>query len=207
MEASAMRPPKGTPPRSDARRWRAQANDALEEAVRQLLRAMGEDPERPGLHETPRRVAAMYRDLTGGRGRDAGEPLAVAFEEPYVGVVLVREIPFYSLCEHHLLPFFGHASVAYQPGQGAVTGLSKLARVVGIASRRLQLQERMTREIADALEEHLQPQGVLVRLQAEHLCMAMRGVERAGAATITLETRGSLAVGTALYQATMESLR
>lgn len=169
--------------------------DTFEGIVRDLLLAIGEDPDREGLKETPRRVRSMLTDLTRGLNRDPADELSVEFHESYHGVVLVRDISFYSLCEHHLLPFFGTVHIAYQPDRGVLTGLSKLARLVETASRRPQVQERLTKEIADALERRLHPQGVLVWISAEHLCMAMRGVEKVGAKTLTLEATGTLQVG------------
>ncbi len=180
--------------------------NGLEEVVRDLLVGIGEDPEREGLRETPGRVVAMFQELTRGLGQDPAEELSVEFHESYHGVVMVRDIPFYSLCEHHLLPFFGTAHVAYHPAHGVLTGLSKLARVVDVASHRPQVQERLTMEIADALDTRLKPQGVLVWLQAEHLCMAMRGIQKLGTKTDTIEARGTLGVGQPHYQSLMVQL-
>lgn len=178
----------------------------LERVARELLTGIGEDPERDGLRETPRRVAAMLQELTRGIGQDPAAELSVEFHESYHGVIMVRDIPFYSLCEHHLLPFFGTAQVAYHPDHGVLTGLSKLARVVDVASHRPQVQERLTMDIANALGVGLKPQGILVWLQAEHLCMAMRGVEKFGTRTDTIEARGTLAVGQPHYQSLMVQL-
>jgi GTP cyclohydrolase I len=158
---------------------------AGEAAVRQLLALLGEDPEREGLRATPRRVLASLAQLTSGYGADLLEIISGAvFAESYDEMVLVRDIPFYSLCEHHLLPFYGQAQVAYVP-DGRVLGLSKLPRIVDAFARRLQVQERLTTEIATAIDTHLQPKGVAVVLEADHLCMMMRGVEKAGNRTIT----------------------
>ena len=163
----------------------------LEAAVRELLVAAGEDPQRDGLLETPRRVAALYAELFAGIGEDPGEHLAVRFAESHSEMVMVRDISFASLCEQHLIPFVGQAHLAYIPNEdGRITGLSKLARVVEGFARRPQVQERMTTQIADSLEEGLKPQGTLVVLEAEHLCMSIRGVRKPGARTITSAVRG-----------------
>lgn len=164
----------------------AQAVDlALPRLVRQLLCALGEEPDREGLVETPRRVADSLRYLTEGYDMDVREAVGDAlFEQDYDEIVLVRDIPFYSLCEHHLLPFFGVAHVAYAP-DGRVVGLSKVPRLVDVFAHRLQLQERMTRQIAEALQEVAEPKGVAVVAEARHLCMEMRGVEKSGGQTVT----------------------
>ena len=155
-------------------------------AVRELLDAIGEDPTRNGLLDTPRRVATMYDELFAGMHEDPSEHLEVTFDEAHGEMVLVRDIPFSSLCEHHLVPFMGKAHVAYIPGRdGRITGLSKLARVVDGYARRLQVQERMTSQIADDIQRVLEPRGALVVLEAEHLCMTMRGVKKPGALTVT----------------------
>jgi GTP cyclohydrolase IA len=160
-------------------------------AVRELLDAIGEDPTRNGLLDTPRRVAAMYDELFAGMHEDPSEHLEVTFDEAHGEMVLVRDIPFSSLCEHHLVPFMGKAHVAYIPGRdGRITGLSKLARVVDGYARRLQVQERMTSQIADDIQRVLEPRGALVVLEAEHLCMTMRGVKKPGALTVTSAVRG-----------------
>ena len=179
----------------------------VEDAVRHVLVEMGEDPTREGLQDTPRRVRAMLEEITSGIGRDPADALSVEFHENYQGIMLVRDIQFYSLCEHHLLPFFGVAHVVYQPADGVLTGLSKLARVVAIASHRPQVQERITQEVADALERRLHPQGVFVSIAAEHLCMAMRGVGKAAARTITVVATGTLAAGTPQHQALLTQLQ
>jgi len=154
--------------------------DPVPVLVEQLLRELGEDPRREGLRETPERVARSLRHLTDGYHLDARDAIGDAlFEEDYDEIVVVRDIPFYSLCEHHLLPFFGVAHVAYAP-QGRVVGLSKIPRLVDVYAHRLQLQERMTREIAEGLEEATKPAGVAVVVEGRHLCMEMRGVERPG---------------------------
>jgi GTP cyclohydrolase I len=163
----------------------------VEAAVRELLLAVGEDPDRPGLQETPARVARAYAETFAGLGQDPAEILATTFDEGHDELVLVRDIPMYSTCEHHLVPFHGMAHVGYIPGaDGRVTGLSKLARLVDLFARRPQVQERMTRQIADALHEGLKPQGVIVVIEAEHLCMAMRGIRKPGSRTMTSAVRG-----------------
>lgn len=160
--------------------------------VRELLEAIGENPNRDGLVETPRRVADMYVELFSGNEVDPGEHLRVTFEASHDEMVMVRDIAFTSLCEHHLVPFVGFAHVAYLPGpEGKITGLSKLARLVEGYARRLQVQERMTTEIVEAMERELRPRGSIVVIEAEHLCMAMRGVKKAGATTVTSAVRGS----------------
>lgn len=162
---------------------------AIEQAVTQLLRALGEDPEREGLMSTPRRIAELYEEVLQGRCQDPREVLQVGFEENHQEMVIVRDIPFYSLCEHHLLPFHGFFHVGYIP-RGRVVGISKLARVVDVFAQRLQLQERLTSQIADTLMEELEPAGVAVVGAAEHLCMTMRGVKKPGSRVVTSATRG-----------------
>ena len=160
-------------------------------AVRELLLAVGEDPDRPGLRETPGRVARAYAETFGGLGQDPAEILSTTFDENHDELVLVKDIPMYSTCEHHLVPFHGVAHIGYIPGEdGRVTGLSKLARLVDVYARRPQVQERMTSQIADALSEILKRRGVLVVIEAEHLCMAMRGIRKPGAITVTSAVRG-----------------
>ena len=161
-------------------------------AVRELLLAVGEDPDRPGLRDTPGRVARAYAETFGGLGQDPAEILSTTFDENHDEMVLVKDIPMYSTCEHHLVPFHGMAHVGYIPGaDGRVTGLSKLARLVDVYARRPQVQERMTSQIADALTEVLKPRGVLVVIEAEHLCMAMRGIRKPGSRTMTSAVRGA----------------
>lgn len=163
----------------------------IEAAVREILAAIGEDPDREGLKLTPARVARMYAEVCGGLHRDPAELLAVTFEEGHDEMVMVRDIPFASLCEHHLVPFIGKAHVAYIPnGSGRVIGLSKLARLVETYARRPQVQERLSTQVADSLVEALEPRGVLVVIEAEHLCMSMRGVNKPGASTVTSVVRG-----------------
>lgn len=162
----------------------------IEKAVREIIEALGEDPMREGLVETPERVARFYREVFDGIHTDPGEVIDAFFgEEHYQEIVMVREIPFYSMCEHHFVPFHGEAHVAYLP-QGRVTGLSKLARLVEGFARRPQMQERLTAQVADCLEARLDPLGVLVVVEAEHLCMSMRGVKKPGARTVTSAVRG-----------------
>ena len=164
--------------------------DRAERAVRELLLALGEDPDRDGLRDTPRRVAEMYRNLFAGRGEDPGRHLSRTFAESFDELVVVRDIAFASTCEHHLLPFIGHAHIAYLPG-ARVVGLSKLARMVDGFAARPQVQERLTRQVADALVEHLDPRAALVAVRAEHSCMAVRGVRKVGATTWTMAARGA----------------
>lgn len=161
------------------------------EGVRLILEGVGEDPKREGLRDTPDRVARMYEEVLAGLRVDPKDAVQGVFGEDHDEMVMVRDIPLYSLCEHHLTPFFGKAHVAYIPNeQGEITGLSKLARLVDAVAKRLQVQERLTTQIADALEEALNPRGVLVVIEAEHLCMSMRGVRKPGALTVTSTVRG-----------------
>ena len=164
---------------------------AIESAVQTILQAVGEDPSRDGLLETPRRVAKMYAEMFAGLHLDPSRHLEVTFPEEYDELVLVRDIPFTSMCEHHLLPFTGVAHVGYLP-EGRVTGLSKLARVVEEVARRPQVQERMTQTIAELIEEKLQTAGVGVVIQAEHSCMSIRGIKKHGSTTVTSALRGKL---------------
>jgi GTP cyclohydrolase I len=161
----------------------------IERAVRDLLEAIGDDPSRDGLLETPKRVAQMYTEITGGTHEEAVEVLGTQFEEDHQEMVIIRDVPFYSICEHHLLPFFGTAHVGYLP-RGRVVGISKLARAVDILARRPQVQERLTSQVADAINEALSPEGIAVVIRAEHLCMAMRGVRKPGTSVVTSATRG-----------------
>lgn len=168
--------------------------EKIERGVRLILEGVGEDPAREGLLETPRRVAEMYEEILAGLAQDPAEHFQVTFNEGHQEMVLVRDIPLYSVCEHHLLPFLGRAHVAYIPGKdGRICGLSKLARVVDVFARRPQVQERLTSQVADTIVEHLAPQGVLVVIEAEHLCMSMRGVRKPGATTTTSAVRGIFA--------------
>jgi len=164
--------------------------EKIEYAIREILTAIGENPDRTGLLLTPSRVARMYEELFSGINKDPKEEITITYTENHEEVILVKDIPFYSICEHHLIPFFGVAHVAYLPKNGIITGLSKLARVVEVASRKLQLQERLTSEIATAIMEKLNPQGVAVILEAEHLCMSMRGIKKPGSKTVTSVLKG-----------------
>ncbi|RJQ28285.1 MAG: GTP cyclohydrolase I FolE [Peptococcaceae bacterium] len=162
----------------------------IESAVRMILEAIGENPEREGLRSTPTRVARMYEEIFCGLREDPEAYLQRLFLEEHEEMVLVKDIPMYSMCEHHLLPFFGKAHVAYIPRRGNVTGLSKLARVVEGYAKRPQLQERLTSQIADAIMKKLSPHGVLVVIEAEHMCMTIRGVKKPGSKTVTSAVRG-----------------
>ena len=165
--------------------------ERIERAVREILEAIGEDPKREGLQATPARVARMYEEVFAGLHEDPRDHLTTTFEAGHDEMVMVRDIPFTSLCEHHLVAFTGKAHVAYIPGDdGRITGLSKLARVVEGFARRPQVQERLTTQVADAMEAALSPRGVLVVMEAEHLCMSMRGVRKPGAVTVTSAVRG-----------------
>ena len=160
-------------------------------AVREIIEAIGEDPERQGVERTPERVADMYAEIFAGINRDASEEMDIVFDAEHDEMIMVRDIPLFSICEHHLVPFLGQAHVAYIPNkQGQITGLSKVARVVDTLSKRPQVQERLTTQIADAIEKALDPRGVLVVIEAEHLCMTMRGVKKPGAQTVTSAIRG-----------------
>lgn len=165
----------------------------IEAAVREILLAIGEDPDRSGLQDTPRRVARAYAEVFAGLHQDPSELLATTFDIGHSEMVLVKDIPFYSTCEHHLVPFHGVAHVGYIPGaEGKVTGLSKLARLVDLYARRPQVQERLTTQVVEALVDHLNPAGAIVVIECEHLCMSMRGVRRPGAKTVTSAVRGQL---------------
>ena len=160
-------------------------------AVEEILSAIGEDPARDGLLRTPERVADMYEELFSGIAKDPADELDVVFEMGHDEMIMVRDIPLYSICEHHMIPFVGKAHVAYIPNKsGQITGLSKLARLVDTLSKRPQVQERLTTQIADAIEKALDPRGVLVVIEAEHLCMSMRGVRKPGSTTVTSAVRG-----------------
>ena len=163
----------------------------VERAVREILLAIGEDPDRDGLVRTPARVADMFTEIFAGLGEDPARHLTVRFDADHDEMIMVRDIPMYSQCEHHLVPFIGKAHVAYIPGDdGRITGLSKLARLVDAFARRPQVQERLTTQIADTIDEVLNPKGVLVVIEAEHLCMSMRGVCKPGSLTVTSAVRG-----------------
>ena len=163
--------------------------DRIRAAVKEILEALGEDTQREGLENTPRRVAQMYRDLFSGVGVDPTEVLTTAFEEDHHDTVILRDIAFYSMCEHHLLPFFGQAHIGYVPN-ARIVGASKLVRALEVVAQRPQLQERMTAQLADAIYTSLNPKGVAVVLEAQHLCMVMRGVRKQGSSIVTTATRG-----------------
>ncbi len=166
--------------------------EKIEEGVRMILEGIGEDPNREGLLKTPARVARMYEEVFSGMNEDPKKHFETTFDEHHEEMVIVRDIPFYSMCEHHLVPFFGLAHVAYIPASdGRICGLSKLARLVDVFAKRPQVQERLTSQVADTLIEELHPQGVLVVLEAEHLCMSMRGVKKPGSRTTTSAVRGA----------------
>lgn len=163
----------------------------IEQAVRMLIEAIGDDPEREGVQDTPARVAEMYEEIFAGIGRDPEELITVVRGAEHDEMIMVKDIPLYSVCEHHLLPWVGKAHVAYIPSKdGRITGLSKIARVVDLCAKRLQVQERLTTEIADAIERALEPRGVFVVIEAEHLCMTMRGIRKPGSRTVTSAVRG-----------------
>jgi len=172
-------------------------HEKIKQAVRMILEAVGEDPDREGLLDTPARVARMYEEIFQGLKTDPKEYFSVIFSEDHEELVLVKDIPFYSTCEHHLVPFFGHAHVAYIPRGGRVTGLSKLARAVDMVAKRPQLQERITSLVADTIMGELEPHGVVVVVEAEHMCMTMRGVKKPGAKTVTSAVRGCFVDDTA----------
>ncbi len=159
-------------------------------AVRMILEAVGEDPDRKDLRETPRRVAEMYEEIFEGIARDPVKELEVVLDQKHEEIVLLKGIPLYSMCEHHLVPFLGKAHVAYIPKDGRVTGLSKLARVVDLFARRPQVQERLTTQIAETIMAQLKPRGCMVVIEAEHLCMSMRGIKKSGTLTVTSAVRG-----------------
>ena len=182
--------------------------ERVERAVTELLSALGEDPDRDGLVKTPSRVARMYEEVVAGLFENPADHLEVTFAADHDEMVMVRDIPFASLCEHHLVPFLGRAHVAYIPAEdGRITGLSKLARLVDGYARRLQVQERMTTEIADAIDKALSPRGVLVVIEAEHLCMSMRGVKKPGTMTVTSSVRGLFRSDVATRSEAMQFIR
>lgn len=182
--------------------------DKITEGVRLILEGIGEDPTREGLVDTPRRVANMYEEIFAGIDEDAAEHFEVTFNEDHQEMVLIRDIPLYSMCEHHLVPFLGMAHVAYIPGKhGEICGLSKLARVIDVFAKRPQVQERMTSQIADTIVEHLDPAGVIVVIEAEHLCMSMRGVRKQGHTTTTSAVRGIFATNSATRAEAMSLIK
>jgi GTP cyclohydrolase I len=162
----------------------------IEKAIKDILEAIGEDPKRKDLLETPKRVAEMYEEIFAGIRQNPEEELEVILDQKHNEIVLLKGIPLYSVCEHHLIPFMGKVHIAYIPKHGRVTGLSKLARVVDILAKRPQVQERLTTQIAEIIMSKLKPQGCMVIIEAEHLCMSMRGVKKAGTLTVTSAVRG-----------------
>lgn len=164
--------------------------EKIQKAVRMILEAIGEDPSRPGIQDTPKRVAAMWEELVSGMAVNPQKVIRSLDSENHDEIVLIRDIPFQSMCEHHLLPFIGKAHVAYIPDGNRVTGISKLARVVEVFARRLQVQERLTTDIAETVVTVLRPKGVMVIIEAEHLCMTMRGIRKPGSITVTSVVRG-----------------
>ncbi len=162
----------------------------IEKAIKMILEAIGDDPQKPGLKETPQRVAKMYEEIFSGVGKEVAQEVKILTEDDHDEMVLIKDIPLYSCCEHHLTPFIGKAAVAYIPDGGRLTGLSKIARVVDTLSRRPQVQERLTTQIAETLMKTLKPKGVIVIIQAEHLCMSMRGIKKPGSLAVTSAVRG-----------------
>ena len=180
--------------------------EKIKAGVRLLLEGMGEDVNREGLIETPDRIALMYTEIFGGIYEDAGHHLSKRFHVDNNEMVLEKDITFYSTCEHHMLPFYGKAHIAYIPN-GTVVGLSKIARTVEVFAKRLQLQEQLTAQIADAFMEHLEPQGVMVMVEAEHMCMTMRGIKKPGSKTVTVVTRGVFENDTVLQNRFFQMVR
>ena len=165
--------------------------EAIEKGVKLILEGIGEDPKRPGIQRTPKRVASMFKEILGGLSEDPAKHMRVIQDEKHDEMVLIKNIPLYSMCEHHLLPFAGVAHVAYIPKEGRIVGLSKIARVVEAFARRLQVQERLTKQIADLIDQRLKPLGVMVVIEAEHMCMSMRGAKKPKSLTVTSAVRGS----------------
>jgi GTP cyclohydrolase I len=181
--------------------------DKIERGVKLILEGVGEDPQRSGLKDTPKRVARMFSEILGGVNEDPARHLRVIQGEKHDEMVLIKNIPLYSMCEHHLLPFAGVAHIAYIPKGGRIVGLSKIARVVDILSRRLQVQERLTKQIADMIMEHLKPLGVMVVIEAEHMCMSMRGAKKPKSLTVTSALRGSFRTHSATRAEAMTLIR
>jgi GTP cyclohydrolase IA len=182
--------------------------DKIEQGVRQILEGIGEDPDRGGLRETPSRVARMYEEIFAGVDVDASQIVTVVEGADFDEMIMVRDIPLYSSCEHHLIPFIGKAHVAYIPNKSQqITGLSKIARVVDTLSKKPQVQERLTTEIAEAIERALSPRGVFVVIEAEHLCMTMRGVKKPGSVTVTSAVRGLFRTDARTRQEAMDHIR
>ena len=181
--------------------------EKIEKGVKLILEGIGEDPERAGLRGTPKRVAHMFSEILGGVRENPAEHLKVIHEEKHDEMVLIKNIPLYSMCEHHLLPFAGVAHVAYIPKGGRIVGLSKIARVVETFSRRLQIQERLTKQIADLINNHLKPLGVMVVIEAEHMCMSMRGAKKPKSITVTSAVRGSFRTSSATRSEAMTLIK
>ena len=180
----------------------------IEEGVRMILEGVGEDPDRGGLRETPSRVARMYEEIFAGVGKDASQLVTVVEGADHDEMIMIRDIPLYSTCEHHLLPWVGKAHVAYIPNKAQqITGLSKIARVVDLLSKKPQVQERLTTEIADAIDSALTPRGVFVVIEAEHLCMTMRGIKKPGSRTVTSTVRGLFRTDARTRQEAMDHIR
>jgi GTP cyclohydrolase I len=179
----------------------------IEKGIRLLLEGVDEDPGRPGLQATPKRVARMFSEILGGMNEDPAKHLRTIHQEKHDEMVIIKNIPLYSMCEHHLLPFAGVAHVAYIPKSGRIIGLSKIARVVDIFSRRLQVQERLTKQVADILDQHLKPLGVMVVIEAEHMCMSMRGAKKPKSWTVTSAVRGSFRTSNATRAEAMMLIR
>ena len=179
----------------------------IEKGVRLILEGVDEEPKRPGLKDTPQRVARMFSEILGGTGEDPAKHVRMIQNEKHDEMVIIKNIPLYSMCEHHLLPFAGVAHIAYIPKGGRIVGLSKIARVVDILSRRLQVQERLTKQIADLLDAHLKPLGVMVVLEAEHMCMSMRGAKKPKSLTVTSAVRGSFRTHSATRAEAMMLIR
>lgn len=179
----------------------------IEQGVRLILEGTGEDPDRPGIRNTPERVARMFAEILSGIEEDPAAELLVVMDDRHDEMVIIRNIPLYSMCEHHLLPFAGVAHVAYIPKEGRIVGLSKIARVVESFARRLQVQERLTKQIADLLAEHLKPLGVMVVIEAEHMCLSMRGAKKPKCITVTSAVRGSFRTNAATRAEAMMLIR
>jgi GTP cyclohydrolase I len=178
-----------------------------EKAVKNILEALGEDVSRPGIKDTPKRVADMLEEILSGMNKNPAKELGVTFPEDHHEMILVKDMPFFSICEHHLLPFFGKAHVAYIPQKKKVSGLSKFSRLVDVLAQRLQLQERLTSEIADIISRILKPKGVMIVVEAEHMCMTMRGVKKPGVKTITSAVRGTFKTNIATREEVMALIR
>jgi len=179
----------------------------IEKGVKLILEGVGEDPKRPGLQKTPKRVACMFKEILGGIDENPSEHLRAIQGEHHDEMVLIKNIPLYSMCEHHLLPFAGVAHVAYIPKGGRIVGLSKIARIVESFSRRLQVQERLTKQVADLIDEQLKPLGVMVVIEAEHMCMSMRGAKKPKSITVTSAVRGSFRTNSATRSEAMTLIR